>query len=334
MAALPPPAARDDAFPAPPGQERAYPKPTATGRVPLTLPGTSEVGWTYYELWGDLSSSAVPLICLHGGPGVPHQYLLPISLVHADLGVPVLMYDQVGCGGSARFPQRRGDTDFWTPALFMAELDNLRTALGITAFDLLGQSWGGMLAAQYATTRPAGLRKLVLCDSPASMATFVDVANELRARLPPDVQETLTRCERDGRTDTDEYEEAMLVFYRRHVCRVDPFPDEFAQSTDQLKADSTVYETMNGPSEFYVIGSLKEWDITDDLANLTPAAVPGGILLLNGHFDEAQDRVMEPLFSRPSARVKWVRFGLSSHLPQLEETEKFTQALTAFLSAE
>ncbi len=319
------------ALPAPPAQERPYPTPTKTGRVPFTIPSTGEVGETYYELWGDLSSSKVPLICLHGGPGVPHQYLLPISLVSTDLGVPVVMYDQLGCGGSTRLPHKKGDTGFWTPELFMAELDNLKSALGIFRFDLLGQSWGGMLAGQYATTQPRGLRKLVLCDSPASMITWVDVANELRAALPPSVQETLDRCERDGLTDSAEYEAAVMVFYRRHVCRLDPFPDEFVRSLEQLKTDNTVYETMNGPSEFYVVGSLKNWDIVERLKDITPETVPGGILLMNGHFDEAQDRAMEPFFTLPRARVKWTQFALSSHLPQLEETERFIKALGDFL---
>jgi len=320
--------------PVPPGQERPYPQPSSTGKIPFAIPGTKQTGETSYKLWGDLESGKVPLICLHGGPGVPHNYLLPISLIFSDLGIPVIMYDQIGCGLSTHYPERKGDTDFWTPELFMAELDNLKHALGIKTFDLLGQSWGGMLAGQYATTQPPGLRKLIICDSPADMVTWVEVANELRAMLPSDVQAVLDRCEREGTTESDEYKEAVMVFYRRHLCRVDPFPEELTDPFSDLEKDSTVYETMNGPSEFFVVGSLKDWKITKELKTVTSKTVPGGILLMNGYYDEAQDRVMEPFFTLPSARVKWVRFALSSHTPQLEETEKFVHALGLFLQAE
>lgn len=135
-------------YPKPPGQERPYPKPTRTGKAPFKIPNHDLQGETAYEIYGDLESGQVPLICLHGGPGIPHGYMVPISLVLIDYGVPVVMYDQMGCGESTHFPERKGDTTLWNPELFVAELDNLRQALGIKTFDLLGHSWGGMLAAQ------------------------------------------------------------------------------------------------------------------------------------------------------------------------------------------
>jgi proline-specific peptidase len=139
-------------YPKPPGQERPYPKPTRTGKVPFKIPSHDLQGETAYEIYGDLESGKVPLICLHGGPGFPHSYLLPMSLVLTDYGVPVVMYDQIGCGDSTRFPDRMGDATLWNPELFVAELENLKQALGIKTFDLLGQSWGGMLAAHVRLT--------------------------------------------------------------------------------------------------------------------------------------------------------------------------------------
>lgn len=247
--------------PSPPGQVRSYPKPDKTGKIPFSYEKTGLKGETFYKQWGNLSSSSkVPLICLHGGPGATHSYLLPICLINKDFDIPVIMYDQVGCGESTRFKDRKGDGEFWTPELFMAELDNLKSHLGIKEFDLLGQSWGGMLGGQYAIDRqPPGLRKLIISDSPSDMKVWVKVANRLREDLPKNVQETLTRLEKEGKTDTEEYEEAVVVFYRRHVCRVNPFPAEMNAVMEALKEDNTVYETMNGPSEFYVIGTLKEW---------------------------------------------------------------------------
>lgn len=228
----------------PPGQTKPVPEPTKTGRIPFTPKAHSDIkSETYYLQWGDLSK-ATPLICLHGGPGIPHHYLLPIAHLWKNHGIPVLMYDQIGCGQSTHFREKRMDGEFWTPELFMDELDNLKKHLGIETFDLLGQSWGGMLAAQYASTVPKGLRKLLICDSPASMVQWVKTANRLREQLPKDVQETLKRCEKEGKTDTEEYETAVNVFYERHVCRVLPFPKELTDSLEAVKDDDTVYMTM------------------------------------------------------------------------------------------
>lgn len=318
----------------PPGQERSYPQPTSTGKIPFSYPKTGLEGETSYKLWGDLSSGKTPLICLHGGPGVPHNYLLPMSLVYTDYDVPVLMYDQIGCGQSTHFEDKKGDTDFWTPELFMAELDNVKSHFGIEEFDLLGQSWGGMLAGQYAITQPKGLRKVVVSNSPSDMKVWVEAAGRLRKELPQDVQDTLTRCEEEGRTESEEYEAAVMVFYARHLIRLSAWPDELTASFDQLKEDSTVYETMNGPSEFYVIGSLKDWSITEDLKKITQETVPGGLLVLNGRYDEAQDETTVAYWSQPSCRTKWIRYGLSSHTPQLEETEQYVRDLGMFLTQE
>lgn len=171
--------------------------------------------------------------------------MLNIADIATKYGAPVIMYDQLGCGNSTRLPDKMGAGDFWTVDLFLAELDNLLTKLGIQDdYDLLGQSWGGMLGACHAVRQPKGLHKLVIADSPASMQLWVKAADSLRARLPLDVQETLTRCEREGKTDTDEYEEAVQVYYGRHLCRVKPIPEELTRSFEIMKEDMTVVLTM------------------------------------------------------------------------------------------
>jgi L-proline amide hydrolase len=319
----------------PPGQQRPYPPPTSAGKIPFSYSPTNLHGSTAYWVWGDLSTTTTqkPLICLHGGPGVPHNYLLPLSLLWRDHAIPIIMYDQIGCGASTRFPTHRGDAAFWTPQLFMAELDNLRHRLGIAEFDLLGQSWGGMLAGQYAIERqPRGLRKLVIADSPSDMRTWVRVADELRGRLPRDVRDTLERCEREGRTGSAEYEAAVRVFYGRHVCRLDPWPRELELSFAALREDDTVYSTMNGPSEFRVVGTLKSWSLSGQLGKITSDTAPGGVLVVNGYYDEAQDECVEPWVEMIGARTTWFRYALSSHMPMLEETERFVRDLGRFLT--
>lgn len=228
------------------GQSKTLPSPSKTGKIPFKVPNTDINAETWFALYGELSPDVVPLICLHGGPGMAHNYILPCAhLSCAPFSRPVILYDQIGCGNSTHLREKRLDADFWTTDLFIAELENLKLHLGIDKFDLLGQSWGGMLGALYATKRPAGLYRLIICNSPANLVTWVEVADRLRKELPEDIQETLTRCENEGKTDTEEYEAAMMVFYERHVCRVVPFPDELVQTLNQVKEDDTVYLTMS-----------------------------------------------------------------------------------------
>ena len=178
---------------------------------------------------------------------------------------------------------------------------------------------------EYALDHPAGLRGIVVADSPASMPLWVSEANRLRRDLPEDVQATLTRHEEAGTTDDPEYEAAVRVFYDRHLCRV-PWPDCVQRSFDQMAVDPTVYHTMNGPSEFHVIGSLKEWDITDRLHEITTPT-----LLVSGRHDEATPLIVGQIHERiPGAQ--WTLFEDSSHMPHVEEPDAFLAAVEGFLA--
>src|SRR5207247_9365395 len=143
-----------------------------------------------------------PLLCLHGGPGFTHNYLEPLE----DLADRrrVIFYDQLGCGRS----DRPGDTSLWTVSRFVEELVIVRDALGLDRLHLFGSSWGGMLAMQYALTRPPGLASLVLSSSPASIPVWAEEANRLRGELPADVQGALDEYEAAGTLDAPEYAEA------------------------------------------------------------------------------------------------------------------------------
>jgi proline-specific peptidase len=123
-------------------------EPTKTGKIPLSIPAAGKECFTTYKIYGELSATTTPLICLHGGPGVPHYYIEPIGALAAKTNIPVVFYDQIGCGESTHLPEKNGDTEFWTPELFIGELENLIKALGIGKYDLLGQSWGGILAVR------------------------------------------------------------------------------------------------------------------------------------------------------------------------------------------
>jgi L-proline amide hydrolase len=191
---------------------------------------------------------------------------------------------------------------------------------------VLGQSWGGFLAQEYAFTKPSGLRSLVLADTAASFPDFVAEANRLRADLPPDVESTLRRHEADGTTDSEAYQEACLVFYKRHLCRVE-WPPELVASFDWLERDPTVYRTMNGPSEFHVIGSIKDWQSKDRLREID---VP--TLIVSGRYDEATPALQEVLHAGIGGS-EWIVFDESSHSPHVEERERYMQVVGEFLAA-
>ena len=152
----------------------------------------------------------------------------------------------------------------------------------------------------------------------------MEEANRLRADLPADVQATLTRHEAARTTDDPAYEAAVMVFYERHLCRV-PFPDCVQRTFAQLAEDPTVYHTMNGPSEFHVVGSLKTWDITDRLHEITTPT-----LLVSGRYDEATPLIVGQIHER-IAGSEWTIFEESSHMPHVEEADAFLERVEAFL---
>lgn len=280
---------------------------------------------TWYRVSGDLSSEKTPLVVVHGGPGCTHDYVLSIAEI-ANTGRPVVHYDQLGAGRSTHLPDMGGD--FWTVELFLAELDNLLDYLDIAdRYFLLGQSWGGMLGAEHAIRQPAGLKALVISNSPASMELWLSEANRLRSQLPREVEETLVRHEAAGRWQDPEYLAATEYFYAQHVCRVVPNPPEVERTNQYMREDSTVYNVMNGPNEFHVIGTMKEWSVVDDVHLIVAPT-----LLVSGRHDEATPAVVQPFMDK-IPDVRWEIFEHSSHMPFVEEPEAYFTVVEEFLAA-
>ena len=287
--------------------------PVREGRIPF------KDATTWYQVIGDEEvPGKPPLVCLHGGPGAAHDYLEPMAGLAR--GRRVVFYDQLGCGRSP-YPE---DPSMWTVELFLEELGEVRDALGLDRLHLFGNSWGGMLAMEYALTEPAGLASLVLASSPASIPLWLDETARLRAQLPPEVQDTLARHEEAGTTDDPAYEEACMAFYERHVCRVVPFPDYVMRSFAQMP--NQVYLTMNGPSEFHTVGTLRTWDITDRLGEIR---VP--TLVTSGRHDECTPLIAETV-QRGIPGAEWVLFEDSSHVAHAEETDRYLDVVDGFLA--
>ena len=279
---------------------------------------------TWYRVTGDLNSDKIPLVVVHGGPGCSHDYLLALTAL-ADQGRAVIHYDQLGGGKSTHLPDK--GVEFWTVALFLEELDNLLGALGVKdRYHLLGQSWGGILSSEHALRRPPGLRSLVISNSPASMELWSQEAKKLRALLPAEVEAALDRHEAAGTLQDPEYLAATQAYYDEHVCRVVPNPPELVRTFELLAEDPTVYNVMNGPNEFFCIGSLREWSVVERVKDIIAPT-----LLCSGRFDEATPATVQPFFDA-IPDVRWEVFEASSHTPFLEEPERYLEVVESFFA--
>lgn len=276
-----------------------------------------------YRVWyrsiggGEGEHEHIPLLILHGGPGAPHDYLENLAALASETQ-RVIFYDQLGCGRS----DQPNDTSLWRVERFVEELATVRRELGLDRVHILGQSWGGMLAIEYALTQPQGLISLILSNTTPSIPLWVAEANRLRSELPPEVNETLLRHEVAGTTHSQEYQDAMQVFYDRHVIRVKPVPEYVQRTFDNI---GFVYNFMNGPSEFHVIGVIKDWDRTDRLSEIH---VP--TLILSGRYDESTPTI-NTILNKGIAGSEWILFENSSHLSHVEEPDLYMQTVRAFL---
>ncbi|HXF37850.1 MAG TPA: proline iminopeptidase-family hydrolase [Actinomycetota bacterium] len=258
-----------------------------------------------------------PLLLVHGGPGMAWDYLEPLERLSADR--PVVLYDQLGCGRS----DRPDDPSLWRVDRFVDEVRRVREALGLDRAFLLGHSWGGCLATAYARTDPPGLAGLVLASPLLSTDRWLADAAALRSQLPRDVRAVLDRHEAGGSTDCPEYVAAAVVFYKRHLCRVDPWPDALERTWTNMGLD--VYLAMWGPTEFHATGSLRGYDLTPQLPRIS---VP--TLLTCGRHDEARPETVASFRDLiPGAAM--VVFEESSHTPHLEEPERYLDVVAAFL---
>jgi proline-specific peptidase len=271
---------------------------------------------TAYRIVGD-PTVGTPLLVLHGGPGVPHDYLRPLDALAAP-GRAVVYYDQLGTGRSSR-PQ---DAGLWTLESHLNELENLRGRLGLGRVHLMGHSWGGILALEHVLRAPKGVAGLVLSDTTASMPFHARELLRLRSALPLKVQEALERHEKAGTTHDPAYEEATMDFLARHVCRLDPWPDALVSAFGAM--NQAVYGAMWG-SEVRITGTLRDWTALDRLGGIrTPT------LIVSGAYDEMTPREQEKLHAGIAASEQ-VLLPASAHLPMHEEAEAYLAAVRGFL---
>ena len=274
---------------------------------------------TWYRIVGvDGLQSKTALLCLHGGPGAPHFYLEPLERA-ADENRPVILYDQIGCGNS----DQPSDPTLWTVDLFVEEIDAVREALGLERIHLFGMSWGGMLALEYAVRKPPGLVSIVIAHGIPSFPLWASENARLLAETPEASRRALEEHSRADTTDHPDYQAAIHEFYRRHVCRLDEWPDYLSRTLDNIRTEIT--DVMVGSGNFNITGTLKNWDITPRLGEIE---VP--TLVMSGRYDMATPVIAESIH-RGIPGSEWMLFEESSHTAFIEEPELFLQVLQRFL---
>jgi proline iminopeptidase len=278
----------------------------------VAVPG----GKVWYEVFG-AKSKGVPIITLHGGPGVPHDYLEPLRALSNER--PVVFYDQLGCGNS----DKPDDKSLWTIKRFVEELAVVRETLELEKVHLLGHSWGTMLAVDYVLgKRPKGVVSMVLSGPALSATRWTADTGAYLKRMPKKIQKTIQECEAAGTFDSPEYQKAMVAFYKKHVCRLDPWPDCVNRAFQKLA--QPVYLHMMGPSEFTFTGSLSSYERVNRLK-----VIKMPVLFTAGQFDEASPQTTK-YYHRMLPSSETHMFKGASHLHHVEREEEYLKVVRNF----
>ncbi|HWT57917.1 MAG TPA: proline iminopeptidase-family hydrolase [Rhizobium sp.] len=260
------------------------------------------------------------VFCLNGGPGLPCDYLREAHSCLIDKGYRVIAFDQLGTGAS----DRPDDPSLWTIGRYVEETETVRNALGLGKVHMLGHSWGGWLAIEYALTHPGNLKTLILEDTVADMPHLISELERLRAALGPETVSMMQKHEAQGTYNHPEYLAAVTILNYRHVCRLAEWPAPLRRSLDDW--NMAPYETMQGPNEFLYIGNLKDWNRIPDLPRLT---LP--VLITTGEHDELTPAcALRMKLALPNAELKV--FANASHMPFYENPQNYYPALLDFLA--
>jgi proline iminopeptidase len=263
-----------------------------------------------------LRSHRVPLIAIHGGPGGSHEYLLPLTKLSEER--TIILYDQLDCGGS----DKPGDPANWTVDRFVAELDALRAALEIDRCIVLGHSWGGLIAVEYAARGPAGLQGAIFASPLISTARWAADRAAHKAALPADIQIALDRHGSAGNASSPEYQAALGSLMKRHFCRL---PEEPAEVTRLFCTLNTrLYQTLWGDSEFACTGTLKGYD-----GSLLLPGIGVPCLFVCGEYDVSTPAANRDFASLTRENKVSVIPG-ASHMPMFENPIAFLTALRWF----
>lgn len=273
----------------------------------------------YRMVGGDNRFARTPLLVVHGGPGIPHDYLEPFESL-AEMR-PVIFYDQLGCGRS----DHPTDDSLWNVPRSVNELQQVRDALKLKEVMIYAHStWGSAVVTDYLLQQPDGVRGVIFAGPGFSVPRFDQDVQRLIGQLPVQMQQTIREHEQKGTTDSAEYRQAVELFQHRYVCRLDPWPKPMTDAMKGMNHD--VYRAMNGPGEFIITGRLGGYDRTPVLNRIQQP-----VLITCGKYDESTPEsglYYAGLF--PHARLQV--YVKSAHMPHLEETEQYLADLRKFIN--
>jgi len=272
----------------------------------------------FYRSFGTPRKGTV--LCLHGGPGMTHDYLLPLADLVKE-GYRVVFYDQLGCGKS-EVPK---DKQLFVPERYVEEVEEFRREMRLGKLHVIGSSWGGMLAIAYALKYQRYMRSMTTVGGLHSVPMTTREMNRMKNGLPMEVRTTMDKYEAAGDYENPAYSEAVMVFYKKHICRLEKWPKELIYSLEHVS--KPVYYTMNGPNEFTIIGNIRYWDVTDKLASIH---VP--TLVLTGEYDEVSPNVGRAIH-RGIRGSKFTVFPGCSHTPFWEDRRAFMRAVSRLLAS-
>lgn len=265
------------------------------------------------------------LLLLHGGPGATHEYFECLESFFPKEGIELIYYDQLGSGNS----DNPDDVSFWDLPRFVDELEQVRKALGLNQdnFFLLGHSWGGILAMEYALKYQDNLKGLIISNMMASAPEYDKYADDVLAKqLKPEVLDTIRMLEANNDFDNPKYMELLMPnFYAEHICRIpiEDWPEPILRSFAKL--NQSLYVTMQGPSEFGLSGKLEKWDRTADLPKIT---VP--TLTIGGQYDTMDPEHMK----RMATQVKdgtYLYCPNGSHMSMWDDQKTWMDGVISFI---
>ncbi|MEP7323882.1 MAG: proline iminopeptidase-family hydrolase [Saprospiraceae bacterium] len=274
-------------------------------------------GKVWYKVTGE--GQKVPIILLHGGPGIPSYYLKPMAALGKDR--QVIFYDQLGCGRSDRMT----DTSKMTVSHFVEELKQVIDHFGLKEFYVFGQSWGTMLGTDYYLKYPEGIKALIFSSPAISIPMWVKDADTLIATLPDSIQQAIRSNEKNKTYEAPAYQQAIEMYYQHFVARKLPWSPDMDSCFSQM--GTNVYMFMGGPSEFTITGELKNYDRTNRLGQIK---VP--TLFITGEYDEARPGTVQ-YYQSLVPGAKFAMIEGSAHLTTQDKPDEATKTVKDFLNS-
>ncbi len=301
-------------------------KDILTGGVQM-IPIQTEKG--VFNVWTKRvgNNPKIKVLLLHGGPGSTHEYFECFDSFLPAEGIEYYYYDQLG----SAYSDNPNDSSLWNLPRFVEEVETVRKALGMdsTNFFLLGHSWGGILATEYALKYQQNMKGIIISNMVPSIPDYIKYANEvLGPKLPKDVLAKIRAFEAKGDYTNPEYLQIVQdYYYPEHVLRMPPanWPDPVKRAFARMNYQ--LYLRMQGPSEFGVVGDavLKTWDRKADLNKIYRP-----LLSIGGEFDTMDPKAMEAL-SKAVQKGQYLYCPNGSHMSMYDDQQTYFKGLIRFL---